>query len=170
MARWTEDEFQRVAVTTRITPRTLAACKDVLVHGIPGSVAAERHKMFTSQLSRAMSTLKEKHTEVTAVVAVRDDAERLQQYTAVEVGKALFGRAFESKVAEAGQVYEGQIVAQTAAYLIQRVEGHGVLHDLARFASVPPLNVSLRISYPVQQGTARVERLEKGPRQVGVER
>lgn len=51
---WTEDEFQRVANTTRLSNRTLAACHDVLVGGVPSVDAATRHGVVPPQVSRGL--------------------------------------------------------------------------------------------------------------------
>lgn len=147
MDLWTEHEFRRVAITTRISPRTLEACKAVLVDGVSGQQAASTHKMFASQLSRALTSLREKRAENLKSAAVRENAEELQEFVAAEVGRALYGRDFQSMIAEPGQTYEGPIVAQTSAFLVQKVGRSGVLHDLGKFESIPQLNIDLQIAY-----------------------
>lgn len=157
METWTEFEFQRVARTTRLNERSLEACKDVLVEGMVGAAACEKHKIFHSQLSRSLSVLREKR-EVVAQIA-QTSAEK-QQNLASEVGKALFGRGFHSDLAEPGKVYKGQVVAQTDGYLIQKVGRSGVLHELTNLKRVPPLNADVQIKYPREGGAAAVTEVE----------
>lgn len=156
MERWTEDEFRRIALDTRISERTLDACRDVLVGGMLGVDAANKHKMFPSQISRALTTLREKHAEVIEISSVSKESDEMLQYVASEVAKALQGKDFQCVLAEAGQTYDGQVIAQSKGYLVQKVGRVGVLHDLARFSKLPPLNEDLRIAYGKAGGLAKV--------------
>jgi hypothetical protein len=169
MGLWTPDEFQRVAVTTRINARTLDACRDVLVHGATTNAASAAHKMFASQVSRALTTLREKHEASLEVATVRDKAAEMQEYLATEVGRAMFGRSFQSSRAEPGRVYEGPVVAQTDAFLIQKVGLHGVLHDLAKMTTLPALNADVAISYPEADGMALCEPIQRRAEKKGAE-
>lgn len=54
---WTEDEFKRVAATTQLSSRTLAACHDVLVGGVSIGDAAARHGLITPQVSRGIKII-----------------------------------------------------------------------------------------------------------------
>jgi hypothetical protein len=54
---WTEDEFKRVAATTQLSSRTLAACHDVLVGGVSIGDAAARHNLITPQVSRGIKII-----------------------------------------------------------------------------------------------------------------
>ncbi len=55
---WTEDEFKRVAATTQLSSRTLAACHDALVCGVSIGDAAARHGLITPQVSRGLKILR----------------------------------------------------------------------------------------------------------------
>lgn len=156
MERWTEDEFRRVAHNTRISERTLEACRDVLVDGISGVAAAEKHKMFAPQISRALTTLRDKQAKIMENVSVAKDADQMQQYIATEVARSLVGKDFECILAKPGHAYEGPMIGQTSAYLIQKVGRQGVLHDLTRFVEPPPLKTNLRISYDMEGAFAHV--------------
>ena len=59
-------------------------------------------------------------------------------------------------LAQPGQLYEGPIIVQSKGYLVQKVGRTGVLHDLARFTTIPPLNENLQIAYALDGGMARV--------------
>lgn len=160
MDRWTENEFRRVAQTTRISSRTLEACKDVLVDGVPGTAAAEKHKMFPAHVSRALTTLRDKQAELMKFATVRKDSDEMLQYMASEVAKHIYGQDFESRLAQPGQTYEGPMVVQSKGYMVQKVGRSGVLHDIANFDRVPPLKQNLRIDYDTQGQLTKVALLD----------
>jgi len=162
MERWTEDEFRRVALNTRISKRTLDACKDVLVDGLSGVAAADKHKMFAPQISRAITTLREKQAEMMEFASVSKDADEMRQYVATEVARTLYGQDFQCALAQPGQAYEGPLVVQSTGYLVQKVGRIGILHDQVRFSNdPPPLHTDLRIAYDKNGGLAKI-----GPVQV----
>jgi hypothetical protein len=168
MERWTEDEFRRVANNTRISERTLDACKDVLVEGISGVAAAEKHKMFAPQISRALTTLRDKQAKMMESASVSKEADQMQQYIATGIARSLVGKDFQCALAQPGQAYDGPLIGQSEAYLIQKVGRQGVLHDLARFSEHPPLQQNLRIAYDKAGGLAKVGpvptlQVSKGP-------
>lgn len=156
MVGWTEDEFRRVALDTRISERTLDACKDVLIEGMTGADAADKHKMFASQISRAVATLRDKRAHMVEIASVGKGSDEMLQYVATQVAKALQGKDFQCVLAEPGQKYDGQVIAQSKGYLVQKVGRTGVLHDTARFNKLPPLNEDLRIAYGKAGGMAKV--------------
>lgn len=147
MDRWAEDDFLHIARTTRISARTLDACKDVLVEGMTNTAAAEKHKMFAPQISRAVSTLREKQAELLKFATVRKESDEMMQYIASEVAQHLFGREFQTALALPGCRYEGPVVVQSKGYLVQKVGRSGVLHNLAAFDTPPAMNKNLLIDY-----------------------
>lgn len=168
MERWTEDEFRRVARVTRISERTLDACKDVLVDGMTGIAAAEKHKIFAAQISRAITTLRDKQTKMIEFASASKESDEMLQYLATEVAKALHGQDFQCSLAKPGQAYEGPVVVQSKGYLVQKVGLSGVLHDVARFSALPALHENLRIVYDKEGGLAQVgpvltQEKDKGP-------
>lgn len=152
--RWSEDEFRKVASETRITERTLNACRDVLVNGMTGVATAGKHKMFPAQISRALTTLREKQDEMGKSVVI--GAVDLEQYIASEVGRALVGPDFECDLAQGGRVYEGSILAQSKGFLVQKVGRGGVLHPISAFEQMPPMNQLLTITYDKNNGKATI--------------
>ena len=170
MDRWTDEEFRRVAPNTRIKDRTLDACKDVLVDGMSGIDAAQKHKMFPAQISRAITTLRGKQAEMIAFPVVRKESAELNQLVAAETAKALLGQGFESRVAQPGQTYKGPLVIQAAGYLVQNVGRGGVLHDVANFELIPALKEEVRISYGKDGGMAQVSPVLELDRGAGVAR
>lgn len=166
MDRWTDEEFRRVAQNTRIKDRTLDACQDVLVGGMSGVDAADKHKMFPAQISRAIATLRGKQAELIADPALGTKSSAVSQMVAAETAKALLGQGFESRLAQPGQAYSGPLVIQAAGYLVQNVGRSGVLHDVANFRQIPPLKEDVTIAYGREGGMARVsaiQPLDKGP-------
>lgn len=156
MERWTEEELRQVASHTRVKERTLDACRDVLVEGMTGVAAAEKHKMFPAQISRALTTLRDKKSEMIEKVAVRKETQNLEQYIAIEVGRALVGQDFQCDLAQPGRVYEGSMLALSKGYLVQKVGRSGVLHAASAFDQIPPLNQPLTVIYPPGQTKASV--------------
>ncbi|MES2879208.1 MAG: hypothetical protein V4713_12360 [Pseudomonadota bacterium] len=155
MTIWTEAEFQRVAVNTRIADRTLVACRDVLVEGMSVTEAAAKHKTFISQISRANITLREKQqqmTEVAPAVPALDDKTATSRSAAMQAAKDICGQAFSVRDAVPGHTYEGQIVAKTQDFVIQKVGRSGVLYELNKFKSEPPLNADVIIKVSERQG------------------
>lgn len=156
MERWTEEELRQVASNTRIAERTIDACRDVLVEGMTGVAAAEKHKMFPAQISRALTILRDKQSEMIEKVAVRKETLSLEQYIASEVGRALVGNDFQCNLAQAGRVYEGSMLAQSNGFFVQKVGRTGVLHATSSFVHVPPMNQLLTVSYDRADGKASV--------------
>lgn len=168
MDRWTELEFQRVAHETRIADRTLDACKDVLVNGMSGSDAASKHQMFHSQISRALTTLRDKHAEV----GLRTQSTDLLKHMAQEIAKGVLGPAFSTAMAEPGKTYAGPIVVSTNGYVVQKVGRSGVLHDKGSFEVVPEQGQHVEIEYPTGQDRAvvrAVAEVDRGKQQ-GIDR
>lgn len=156
MERWTEEELRQVASHTRVNARTIDACRDVLVEGMSGIDAAEKHKMFPSHLSRSLTTLREKQAELNERLAVRQETQNLEQYIASEVGRALVGGDFQCSLAQPGHVYEGSMLANAKGYLVQKVGRSGVLHAVSAFDQMPPLNQHLTVTYDRESGKASV--------------
>jgi hypothetical protein len=67
MAVWTDAEFQRVALDTRLSKRTLAACRSVLVDGMTGVEAGELHSMVPAQISRGLGPMRDRRDELRAM-------------------------------------------------------------------------------------------------------
>lgn len=168
MERWTEDQLRQVASLTRVKERTLDACRDVLVEGMTGIAAAEKHKMFPAQISRALTTLRDKQAEMIEKVTVRNETLNLEQYIASEVGRALVGDDFQCNLAQPGRVYEGNMLALSKGYLVQKVGRTGVLHPVNAFERIPALNQPLTVSYEQANGKATVTEVQD--RSQGIER
>lgn len=158
MERWTDVEFQRVAHSTRITDRTLAACRDVLVDGVPGVEAAAAHKMFPAAISRAIATLRDKQKVLEKSALVKDAVATTLQQQVEEACKIFYGPNFQVAPAEPGKTYSGPVVLINNGLAVQKVGRGGVLHDVGSFTELPPLNVGLSITLP-QSGRAVVGEL-----------
>lgn len=151
MSLWTEPEFQRIALGTKLmerrSERTLAACREVLVEGVSGVDAAARHKMFPAQISRALGVLRDKQADmVKSAEALKSDG-ALLKFTAAQVAKSMVGDGLVIEDAEPGKAYEGPVIVNTHGFVVQKVGRGGVIHDLGKLERMPPLNVSLSIVY-----------------------
>jgi hypothetical protein len=72
MAVWTDAEFQRVALDTRLSKRTLAACRSVLVDGMTGVEAGELHSMVPAQISRGLGPMRDRRDELRAMTLLSE--------------------------------------------------------------------------------------------------
>lgn len=169
MSLWAESEFQRVALSTKLSERTLAACHDVLVDGLSGVDAAARHKMFPAQISRSIGKLKDMQLSMVETAEAVLDEVTLLKYTAHQVAKTLMGEAAVMD-AQPGQSYDGWILASTPGFLIQKVGRVGVVHDLGNIEEMPKPNSATVISYPENGMKAVLSDSALVDRRQGVER
>lgn len=156
MSLWTEEEFQRAALQTRLKDSTKAACRMVLVQGVKGGEAAAEHKIFQSQLSRGLALLKEKQSEMSQSAQALQSAETLGKMTAIQIARNLLGVGLGVDDAEPGNSYEGPVIVNNSGFLIQKVGRSGVAHDLGKLDKNPPLNVPIVIQYAAGQDRGNV--------------
>lgn len=157
MSLWTESEFQRVALTTKLSERTLAACRDVLIEGASGIDAAATHKMFPAQISRAIGVLRDKQASMIESAKTMNEGAHLLKFTAAQAAKKIVGPGLAINDAELGKIYVGQVIVITHGFVVQKVGQSGVMHDLGNLEKMPPLNVSLTITYPKYSDKASVK-------------
>lgn len=55
---WTDTDLLRAAQKTKLSSRTLAACRDVLVRGLAASEAAEKNNVLPPQVFRGLNALR----------------------------------------------------------------------------------------------------------------
>lgn len=164
MRLWSDAEFQRVARHTRLAARTLEACHDVMVDGMSGADAARKHKLFHAQVSRSVRALHDRQEAmVNSAVEITIDNEALLKFTVLQIAKKMMGDKFEIVEASPGATYEGPIMNNSHGFLVQRVGRSGVLHDVGVFASPPPLNCPLLITYAKDGLTATATKSERAP-------
>lgn len=157
MRYWTEDEFQRTALSTKLSERTLAACRDVLVDGLSGVEAGLRHQILPAQISRGLKGLRERRAEMSeSVELMKDSSEAMKAYAIQEARVAAPGFAGVED-AEPGRQYEGPGVMKTPGYFVQRVGTSLVIHDLGKLQQSPNMNARLEIAYPRDGGLASVK-------------
>lgn len=159
---WSPEDFQRVAVSTKLSARTLAACRDVLVDGKSGVDAAAEHGMPPPQISRGLKILRDRQEEMIKSAKYLTQDTNLLKFTAEQVAKNIIGDEFEIEDAQPGKRYEGMPVVNTHGFFVQRVGRSGVIHDVGKLDQVPAMNSRVRIEYPKDGGLAKVERLEPG--------
>ena len=160
MILWTEADFQRVALTTKLAERTLAACRDVLVGGVSGVEAAQNWQLFPAQISRSVGILKNKQIEMLeSANSLREDS-NLLKHTAIQIAKCMMGDKFNVVDAVPGKSYEGPVIVNSHGFLVQKIGLSGIAHDLGDFKVVPPLNKPLEISYSSRGVSPSVSEIE----------
>ena len=164
MTKWSAAEFDRYAIGTKITERTLDACRDVLVNQVPGVEAARTWKLFPAQISRAIATLEAKKEEMVNSAKELQEDSALLKFTATKVAEQIFGSSLNVKDAVAGKSYEGPTIVCTHGFAVQRVGRGAVLHDLGMLDQVPTPAVSINIAYPVDGQKAKVTKVEATPK------
>jgi hypothetical protein len=156
MSAWPEDEFQRVALSTKLAKRTIEACHQVLVLEQDGSVVAKALGLFPAQISRGIGILKEKQAElVESVENMRDSTQSLREF-AIEEAKALVRGDWGVKDGVQGERYEGLVIMRTPGFVVQKVARDLVVHDLGRLQEVPVMTKPQEIDYPADGGKASV--------------
>lgn len=162
MDQWSDAEFQRIARNTRLSARTLEACRDVMVTGVPGAEAARTHKMFHAQISRSVKTLRDtQQAMVNSAVEIAIDNDALLKFTVIQIAKKMMGEKFEVRTAAPGETYEGPVLNNSHGFLIQQVGRSGVMHDVGVFSANPPLNIPLKIVYSVDGLKATATKSER---------
>lgn len=149
MSKWSDAELDRYALGTKITERTLDACRDVLVNQMSGVDAASKWKLFPGQVSRAISTLEAKKDEMVKSAQELQDAAALLKYTAIEVAKQMVGPSLTVKDPVSGKSYEGPIIVSTHGFAVQRVGRSAVIHDLGMLDQIPVAKAATSIPYTI---------------------
>lgn len=152
MSLWSESEFQRVALGTRLTDSSVNACREVLVFGVPTGVAARNFKMFASQVSRSLGILRDHQTEMVKEAQGQLENGVVLKQAAESVARSLLGDGSLVFDPSAGQNYEGSVLAVQHGYVIQKMGRFAALHDLGKFAEPPRIGAMLSISYPRDGG------------------
>lgn len=164
---WSELEFQRVAINTRLGESSLNACREVLVKGELGTDVAVRYSIFASQLSRSLGVLRDKQAEMAENFSELID-DRVKLKTMInQVAKAVIGKKVLIIDAEPGKIYIGALVANVSGFVVQKSGLTAIVHDLGRFENVPPLHSMLTIQYPKDRGKVVVS---GGALELGIER
>jgi hypothetical protein len=159
MSGWTEAVFQRVALNTRMTKRTLDACRDVLLGGMPNVDAAAKHKLLAPSISRSVNTMRNTLQEMIESAQSMDDPATLFKHTAIQVAKSLMGHNIDIVDAQQGVPYRGVVCVNSHGFLVQMVQNTAVIHDLARFNDVPPYQTPITIFHPMDGSKAVVRHL-----------
>lgn len=156
MSLWPDTEFQRVGKSTKLSARTLAACRDVLVEGMPGVDVAAQHAIKPAQISRALGVLRDRRDEISKSAELLKSETEVLKTTAAQVAKNIAGDGLVIVDAQAGQVYEGKMIVNTHGFMVQQIGRTGIMHDLGNLEKMPTLNTLLTIAYPASGGKALV--------------
>ena len=163
MKLWEEGEFERIAIRTKLSDRTLLGCRKVLVDGLEGIVAAKETSLAAPQISRGLKILKEKQQEmVKEAMTILQEGNFIKQVV-VELAKAIAGEGFEIKDAEAGKKYDGPIILNKNGFVVQRVGRESILHDLGKLQSIPVPGNKVSIDYSASGKKASVAEEKAAP-------
>lgn len=156
MSLWPDTEFQRVGMNTKLSRRTLDACRDVLVDGISGVDAANRHQMAPAQISRALGVLREKKEDISKSAALFRNEDEVFKYVIAQTAKNIAGENLIIVDAQPGQAYQGKIIVSAHGFAVQQIGRSAVMHNLGQLEKIPTLNAMLAIAYPREGGLASV--------------
>lgn len=170
MHLWTEDAFQRTAISTKLSNRTLAACHDVLVDGLSGVEAGLLHHILPPQISRGLKVLRDRQAEMMENVGLMKDSKMELKSYAVQEARGIAGGDLVVEDAEPGRRYEGPGIVKTLGFMVQRVGRVGVIHDLGKLQQLPNMNAQLEIEYPKDGGLALVNEKLPDRGRNGIER
>lgn len=152
---WNDTDFQRVVNSTKLSNRTIEACRDVLVNGMSGVDAADKHSVFPGQISRALKAIREQSVNTTDFVKSMIDSTDAMKAYAISEAKVEFP-ALEVVNIELDKTYSGPIVMKTPGYVVQRDGRSLVVHDIGKLERSPGMNNDLDITYPEGGGKASV--------------
>lgn len=181
MADWTDQLLDNLAAEIGLGPKTVEACRRVLVpHPLPdGTVGVEQGVdvakelgTFSSAISRSVSKLKQKLVEKGDIGEKDFQVERITHIAqkedsrdvAVQRTRELYGDLTITE-AHRGQTYIGKPLVRTPQHLVQSTgrSGEAVIHDLAKLARVPDMNVPvIEVKYPSRGGMAEVQETVPG--------
>lgn len=172
---WTNNLFSKVSKQTSIGPRTLEACRRVLVDGEKGVDVGRDLGMLSAQISRGVSGLRQQLAkmadlsvsgpEFTQAVGTHLVETETSRDLAVRKVRDLLGEDLVIKDAQPGQDYIGKPLLKTPHHVVQSTgRGEAVIHDVAQLQRAPDMNFPmLEIKYPAQGGLASV--MESAPGQ-----
>jgi hypothetical protein len=165
MMLWSETEFDRVSKGTRLSIRSLNACRDVLVNGVSPGIAAREHKMFAAAVSRSLGLLREKQAEIQLGAQAYIENNMNLKIAAELVARALMGTGAMLFDPSPGQNYEGQVLAVQHGFAIQKIGMFAALHDLGVLPELPKVGDKVSITYPRDGGRpVMVDLTKKGVR------
>lgn len=157
MRLWAEEEFDRVAQNTRQSANTIAACREVLVHGMTGVEAGQKHGVLPPHVSRGIKVLEERRKELRKwdqqnrkalqTMEVAASVTGLLKAAALEAARSIKGDGWIIREAIPGEIYEGSGVVKTGGYYVQDIGRVGVVHDLKNVDLDPELGKRVEITY-----------------------
>lgn len=148
--------FERLAQERpRLSDKSLAAARLVMVDGVRPGDAATRVGILPAQVSRTTRALYEAESELRETGKLTSISTDLVErnldasYTlAVSQLRNQMGDEVLVSTAEANRTYSGSVKVRTDLHLVQDVgRGKVVVHELAKLDRVPQLGQSLDIAY-----------------------
>lgn len=176
---WTNTVFDKVAEQSNLGPRTLEACRRVLVEGEVQIDVGRDMGMLSAQISRGVSGLRQRLAKMgdlsvpgleynQAVGAHLVETETSRDF-AVRRVREMEGVDMVVRDAQPGQLYVGKPLFKTPLHLVQiSSPGEAVIHDLAKLERVPNMNFPLlEVNYPANGGLASVVEVAPGQERGG---
>ena len=167
---WNDTDFQRAANSTKLSDRTIEACRDVLVNGLSGIEAGDKHNVVPAQISRALKTIRDQAINTSDFVKNMIDSTDAMKAYAISEAKVEFP-ALEVVDIKLDKTYSGPIVMKTPGYVVQRDGRTLVAHDIGKLERSPSMSNELHITYPKDGGKAAVvdvvKDLDKGVDDLG---
>ena len=158
---WNDTDFQRVVNSTKLSNRTIEACRDVLVNGLSGIEAGDKHNVLPAQISRALKTIREQAVGMPDIVkSMIDSAGAMKAYAITEA--KIDYPALDVEEIQLDKTYSGPIVMKAPGYVVQRSDRTLVAHEVSKLERSPVGNSDLNITYPKSGGLASVIDIVKG--------
>lgn len=178
MGLWSESVFDQVAKQTQLGPRTLEACRRVLVNGEKGVDVAKDMDILSAQISRGVSGLRRQLASLGDLSAAGQNyelavgAHRVETDTsrdlAVSKARELVGEDLVIRDAVPGQTYIGKPLIKTSHHVVQSTGREAVIHDLAKLERAPNMTFPmLEVRYPADGRLASVQETAPGQERGG---
>jgi hypothetical protein len=150
MELWNDEDFKRTAAGSKLEPRTIDACRDVLVQGMSGVVAAEKHNMAATHISRGINNLRDRQIAMVQVAGALAEDIRVLQSAAEKMAIDMFGQGFLLVDAKPGGRYEGGVVVSAHGFMVQKTGRKGIVHDIGKLNVVPLIGEMVLVRYAAE--------------------
>lgn len=153
---WNDTDFQRAVSNTKLSERTIEACRDVLVNGMSGVDAGIKYSIFPAQISRAIKGIRETGIEMPKLVKSMTKSVLAMKSYAIQEAKVEFPSFDVVSDVEPEKVYLGPIVMKTPGYVVQRSGRSLIVHDIGKLKQSPGMGNVLEIEYSKSDELATV--------------
>lgn len=152
---WNDTDFQRAVNSTKLSEKTIETCRDVLVNGLSGVEAGDKHNVFPAQISRALKLIREQAINAPDIVKSMIDSSSAMKSYAISEAKVDYP-SLEVAEIELDKTYSGPVVMKAPGYVVQRSGRSLVAHDISKLERSPSMSSDLAITYPKNGALASV--------------